>query len=311
MSQLDEFDYDFISIGTGAAGLAAIQYAARSGLKSLGIDTSIPGGQVLAISSLENYPGVFPGVNGFALIQTMQKQATEFGAKIIQAGVTALDKIDGKFFIETAKGKFSARAVVLATGAEHRKLGCPGEKEFEGRGVSYCATCDGPLFRNKNIFVIGGGDSACDEANYLSQLTEHVTIVHRRDEFRAQKAVADRVLKNPRIKVLWNSAVKEIKGSQKVEALAIENKATGQTSDFAADAVFVSVGMIPQNQLLSTLKTDEGGYIVTDERMRTSVEGLYAAGDIRSKPLRQVVTAVSDGAVAAFDAAALLRNQAK
>ncbi len=309
MSELAENEFDFISIGAGAAGLAAVQYAARSGLKSLALDISMAGGQVLTIATLENYPGLFPGVNGFTLIQTMQKQAQDFGAKITQAKATSLDKIQDKFLIETNKGKFFSRAVVLATGAEHRKLGVPGEKEFEGRGVSYCATCDGPLFKNKNIFVIGGGDAACDEANYLSQITEHVTLVHRRNELRAQKAVADRILKNQRITVLWNSVIKEIKGSQKVEAVTIENVADKSVKDFACDAVFVSVGMIPQNQLLSTLKTDDSGYLVTDDKMRTSVPGLYAAGDIRSKLLRQVVTAVSDGAVAAFDAAAYLRNR--
>ena len=303
-------EYDFISIGAGAAGLAAVQYAARSGLSALALDLSVAGGQVLKIASLENYPGVFPPANGYAFIQTMQEQAKAFGAQITSAQVKSIDKVQDKFEIETSKGKFAAKAIVLATGAEHRKLGVPGEKELEGRGVSYCAVCDGPLFRNKTIFVIGGGDAACDEANYLSQLAEKVFLVHRRDQLRAQKAVADRVLANPKISVLWNSVVAEIKGGQKVESVIIMDVKTRKLTELAADSVFVSVGMIPQNQLLSTLKTDEAGYIVTDEKMRTAIPGLYAAGDVRSKPFRQVVTATSDGAIAAFEAAEYIRSLA-
>ncbi|MCR5047208.1 MAG: thioredoxin-disulfide reductase [Treponema sp.] len=310
MSETNQNDFDFISIGAGAAGLAAVQYAARSGLTALALDISMAGGQVLTIANLENYPGVFPGVNGFALIQTMQKQAQAFGAKITSAQVKSIDKVQNKFEIETSKGKYVAKALVLATGAEHRKLGVPGEKEFEGRGVSYCAVCDGPLFRNKSIFVIGGGDAACDEANYLSQLTDKVFLVHRREELRAQKAVADRVLENQKITVLWNSVVEEIKGEQKVTSVVIKNVKTGQTEEKSADAIFVSVGMLPRNELLSTLKTDQSGYIVTDEKMQTSIPGLYAAGDVRSKPFRQVVTATSDGAIAAFEAASYIRSLA-
>ena len=310
MSENVQNEYDFISIGAGAAGLAAVQYAARSGLKALALDLSVAGGQVLKIAGLENYPGVFPAANGFSFIQTMQEQAKAFGAQIQSAQVKSIDKIKDKFEIETSKGKYSAKAVVLATGAEHKKLDVPGEKELEGRGVSYCAVCDGPLFRNKTIFVIGGGDAACDEANYLSQLAEKVFLVHRRDQLRAQKAVADRVLANPKITVLWNSVVQEIKGGQRVESIVLKNVQDGSLTEMPAAAVFVSVGMIPQNQLLSTLKTDEAGYIVTDEKMQTTIPGLYAAGDVRSKPFRQVVTATSDGAIAAFEAAEYIRSLA-
>jgi len=303
-------EYDFISIGAGAAGLAAVQYAARSGLSALALDLSVAGGQVLKIASLENYPGVFPPANGYAFIQTMQKQAEAFGAKITSASVKSIDKVQDKFEIETSKGKFAAKAIVLATGAEHRKLGVPGEKELEGRGVSYCAVCDGPLFRNKTIFVIGGGDAACDEANYLSQLAEKVYLVHRRDQLRAQKAVADRVLANPKITVLWNSVVQEIKGGQRVESIVLKNVQDGSLTEMPAAAVFVSVGMLPKNELISMLKTDQAGYIVTDEKMQTTIPGLYAAGDVRSKPFRQVVTATSDGAIAAFEAADYIRGLA-
>ncbi len=308
MSENVQNEYDFISIGAGAAGLAAVQYAARSGLKALALDLSVAGGQVLKIAGLENYPGVFPAANGFAFIQTMQEQAKAFGAQIQSVQVKSIDKIKDKFEIETSKGKYSAKAVVLATGAEHKKLDVPGEKELEGRGVSYCAVCDGPLFRNKTIFVIGGGDAACDEANYLSQLAEKVFLVHRRDQLRAQKAVADRVLANPKITVLWNSVVQEIKGGQRVESIVLKNVQDGSLTEMPAAAVFVSVGMLPKNELISMLKTDQAGYIVTDEKMQTTIPGLYAAGDVRSKPFRQVVTATSDGAIAAFEAAEYIRS---
>ncbi len=310
MSENVQNEYDFISIGAGAAGLAAVQYAARSGLKALALDLSVAGGQVLKIAGLENYPGVFPAANGFAFIQTMQEQAKAFGAQIQSVQVKSIDKIKDKFEIETSKGKYSAKAVVLATGAEHKKLDVPGEKELEGRGVSYCAVCDGPLFRNKTIFVIGGGDAACDEANYLSQLAEKVFLVHRRDQLRAQKAVADRVLANPKVTVLWNSVVQEIKGGQRVESIVLKNVQDGSLTEMPAAAVFVSVGMLPKNELISMLKTDQAGYIVTDEKMQTTIPGLYAAGDVRSKPFRQVVTATSDGAIAAFEAAEYIRSLA-
>lgn len=307
MSENVQNEFDFISVGAGAAGLAAVQYAARSGLSALALDISMAGGQVLKIAGLENYPGVFPAANGYALIQTMQEQAKAFGAEVASAQVKSIDKIQNKFKLETSKCQYFAKAVVLATGAEHRKLNVPGEKEFEGRGVSYCAVCDGPLFRNKTIFVVGGGDAACDEANYLSQLADKVYLVHRRDQLRAQKAVADRVLANPKISVLWNSVVTQILGEQKISAIVLQNTQTGETTQMPCDALFVSVGMVPQTELLSMLKTDEAGYIVTDEKMQTAIPGLYAAGDVRSKPFRQVVTAVSDGAIAAYEAAAYIR----
>lgn len=307
MSENVQNEFDFISVGAGAAGLAAVQYAARSGLSALALDISMAGGQVLKIAGLENYPGVFPAANGYALIQTMQEQAKAFGAEVASAQVKSIDKIQNKFKLETSKGQYFAKAVVLATGAEHRKLNVPGEKEFEGRGVSYCAVCDGPLFKNKTIFVVGGGDAACDEANYLSQLADKVYLVHRRDQLRAQKAVADRVLANPKISVLWNSVVTQILGEQKISAVVLQNTQTGATTQMPCDALFVSVGMVPQTELLSMLKTDPAGYIVTDEKMQTAIPGLYAAGDVRSKPFRQVVTAVSDGAIAAYEAAAYIR----
>lgn len=301
-TKLNEKNYDYIVIGSGVAGLASAQYAARGGLKTLVVDISIPGGQALTIPVLENYPGLFPAVSGIQFCQNMAEQAKSFGAEIIQSEVLSIDKIDATFKIETPKEKFSAYSILIATGAEHKKLGVPGEAELEGRGVSYCATCDGPFFRNRKIFVIGGGDSACDEAMYLSTLTDDVTLVHRRDKLRAQKAVADRLLANPKVKVMFNSKVKQIKGDGRVQSVELENVLTSEITECQCDAVFIFAGMNPVTKLVDMLPKDEGGYIKTQEDMSTIIPGLYVAGDIRSKSFRQVVTAVSDGAIAAHSA---------
>lgn len=301
-------EYDFVILGTGPAGLAACQYSARSGLSTLAVDTTVPGGQVLTIPKLENYPGVFPAVNGFELIGKMKEQAESFGARLIQEQVQSIDKIGSLFSIALSEKKIKAKAVLVSTGAGHRRLEIPGEKELEGRGVSYCATCDGPFFRNKVIAVVGGGDSACDEAMYLATLTDKVILIHRRNELRAQKAVAERVLSNKNIEVHFNSACKKINGSQKVESVLLTDTVTGEESELKCDAVFIFAGMEPRTELVPMLKTDSAGYIITDEKMETSIPGLYAAGDVRAKPFRQIVTAVSDGAVAAFEAAEYIRK---
>ena len=300
-------NFDFIIVGAGPAGMAAAQYAARSGLKTLLLDAGFPGGQVSMIFNLENYPGFFPAANGFEFIAKMKDQAVAFGANILQAQVSSIDKIQNDYSLKTSAGTFTAPAVLLATGAEHRKLGVPGEKEYFGRGVSYCATCDGPFFRNKKIVVVGGGDSACDEATYLSTIGQ-VTIVHRKASFRAQKAVAQRVLSNPAITVKFNSSVTAVFGDTKVSSVELTDTVTGEKSVLETDALFVSVGMLPKTDLLSTLQKDEGGYIITNEDMETSVPGLYAAGDVRSKSFRQVVTACADGAIAANSAQKFIRK---
>jgi len=308
MSDSNEKKYDYIIIGAGVAGLASAQYAARGGLKTLVIDVSIPGGQALTIPTLENYPGVFPALSGTDFCQNMRDQAESFGAEIIQSEVNSIDKVGSDFKIVTRKESYIGTAILIATGAEHRKLGVPGEDKLEGRGVSYCATCDGPFFRNRKIFVIGGGDSACDEAMYLSTLTDTVTLVHRRDTLRAQKAVADRLLANPKVNVIFNAKVKEIKGEGRVQSIELEDTVTGAVTEHNCDAVFIFAGMNPVTQLVEMLPKDEGGYIKTDDDMKTIMAGLYAAGDIRSKSFRQVVTAVSDGAIAAHSAGEYVRN---
>ena len=305
-------EYDFIIIGAGAAGLSAAQYASRAGLKTLVIDQSLPGGQVLNIMHLENYPGLFPSVDGASFIGSMEEQAKAFGAEIIQTSVSSIDKIGNDFLVNTSSGLYRSLTLLLATGAGHRKLNVPGEKEFEGRGVSYCATCDGPFFRNKNVIVVGGGDSACDEAMYLSTICSHVTVVHRKSSFRAQKAVADRVLSNPKISVEFNSVVKEIRGDKKVSSIIItqnQGDCTSTEKEISCDGVFIFVGMIPRTELFEILRKDESGYIVTDEKMATLVPGLFAAGDVRSKPFRQIITAASDGAIAAYQAGLFVREK--
>ena len=290
--------FDYIIIGAGPAGLSSAQYAARSGLKTIVLEGMGPGGQVAQIFELENYPGVFPAVNGFDFVETLRKQAEAFGAQIKQVQVTSIDKTGKDFVIQTKDTTYSAPALCIATGAVHKNLGVPGEEELKGRGVSYCATCDGPFFRNKKIVVIGGGDSACSEAVYLASLSKDVTIVHRRNEFRAQKALVDKML-NAGVKPIYDSVVKQINGQNKVESITLENVKTGEQSELECAAVFIFAGMAPQTDLVDMIKKDISGYIMTDENMQTSIPGLYAAGDVRSKPFRQIVTAVSDGAIAA------------
>lgn len=290
--------FDFIIIGSGPAGLSAASYAARGGLKTVVIENASEGGQVAQIADLENYPGVFPAVNGYDFIFTMKNQAEHFGAAFKHTQISSIDKSGNDFIVKTKDVDFVAPTLLIATGAFHRNLEVPGEKELTGRGVSYCAVCDGPFFKNKRIFVVGGGDSACSEAIYLSTVSSDVTIIHRRDSFRAQKAVIDKMLSSG-VKPMYDSVVKEIKGTAKVESIIVENVKTKETTEIPADAVFIFAGMLPQTALVDMLPKDKGGYIITNEEMETSVPGLYAAGDVRSKSFRQVVTAVSDGAIAA------------
>lgn len=307
MENLETEKFDYVIIGAGCAGLASAQYAARGGLSVLVLDLAGAGGQMLQIADLENYPGVFPAVDGATYMMTMQKQAESFGAKIVQAQVLSIDKTGGSFLVKTKKASYEATCLCIATGAIHRNLEVPGEKELSGRGVSYCATCDGPFFRNKKIVVVGGGDSACSEAIYLSTISGDVSIIHRRDKFRAQQAVIDKMFEAG-IKPVYDSVVKSINGQGRVQSVTIENVKTGEQSVLSTDAVFIFTGMLPQTDLVEMLPKDPSGYILTDENMETSVPGLFAAGDVRSKPFRQVVTAVSDGAIAAHVASERIRN---
>lgn len=297
-----EPQWDLVVIGAGGAGLGAAQYGARANLKTLLLEEMAPGGQALVIDRLENYPGIAEPVSGFDFADLMRRQAEEFGAEIRSSGVTALRREGNLFILETSDGPVSTWAVILATGAKHRHLDVPGETEFTGRGVSYCATCDGPFFKGKRILVVGGGDAACDEAMFLSKLTDRVILVHRKDRFRAQKALGERVLANPRIETRFHHAVKEIHGSKQVEAVTLVQTDTGREYREAVDAVFIFVGSLPQTALAGEAKKDEAGSLLTNDRMETSIPGLFAAGDVRATPFRQLITAVADGAVAAHSA---------
>jgi thioredoxin reductase (NADPH) len=298
-------DADLLIIGAGPAGLTAAQYGARANLRVLVLEQMAPGGQALLIDTLENYPGIAAGKTGFDFCQDLHRQAEEFGAAFLIEEAVSMAREAGLFTLTLANGeKRRAPAVILATGAKHRTLGVPGEETFYGRGVSYCATCDGPFFKNKRIFVAGGGDAACDEAQYLSRLSSQVILVHRRGRFRAQKALAGRVLHNPAIEVRFNTVIKEIRGEQKVSAVVLaqtdENcKETGSVHEEPADAVFIFTGTIPQSALVPEAKKDETGYIITNDKMESSIPGLFAVGDVRASPFRQVITAAADGAIAA------------
>lgn len=305
-------DYDLIVIGGGAAGLTAAQYGARAALHTLVIEQAANGGQCLLIEGLENYPGFPEPINGMDFTERFEEQARNFGASFKTATVRRVSKEGPVFVLTTDAATITASAVILATGAKHRTLDVPGEAEFQGKGVSYCATCDGPFFKGQKILVVGGGDAAFDEANFLSKLSDQVVLVHRRESFRAQKSLVRRVMDNPNIEVRTNTVVKELTGAPNmfgidaVDSVTFQDVLTGEESNEPFKAVFVFVGSIPQTSLAEDAQKDEAGYIVTDDHMRTSVEGLYAVGDVRTTPFRQLVVAASDGAIAAHDASAYI-----
>jgi len=290
-------DYDLIVVGGGPAGLAAGIYAARSGLKTLILEKVYVGGQITQTAHIENYPGYLEG-DGFALTDVFRKQAQKFGAQIKTEDVTKITS--GK--VATAQGEYSCKSIILAMGAKPAHLDVAGEKEFIGKGVSYCATCDGAFFRDKVVAVIGGGDAAVEEALFLSKFASKVYIVHRRDQLRATKIIADRAHANDKISFLWDSTVAQIEGEDKVSAMVLHNVKTAASQRVAVDGVFVYVGTKPQTELVSELvQLDERGFIITDKEQRTSTASVYAAGDICQKSLRQVITAAADGAIAAFN----------
>jgi thioredoxin reductase (NADPH) len=302
-------DTDLLILGAGPAGLAAAQYGGRANLKVLVIEQLSPGGQALVIDKLENYPGDVVPRSGFDFAQDMRRQAENFGAEIMGDAVLSLKKEGSIFTAVLGSGKeLCARAVILATGAVHRALDIPGEAEFHGRGVSYCAVCDGPFFKGKKILVVGGGDAACDEAQYLSLLSDQIILVHRRDKFRAQPGLAGRVLRNPRIEVRLNTRPVEIRGDKQVSAVILENTADHRQYEEPVSAVFIFAGTTPQTSLVPGAEKDGAGYIITDQRMESSIPGIFAAGDVRSSPFRQVVVAAAEGAIAAHCAAEYIEN---
>ena len=307
---MTNYDADLLILGAGPAGLSAAQYGARAALRVLALEQLAPGGQALLIDTLENYPGLIPARSGFDLADAMRQQAEDFGARFITAAAVSVSAADIRhpvpFTVTLDDGKkLTAPAVLIATGAKHRLLEIPGESELAGMGVSYCATCDGPFFKGKKIFVVGGGDAACDEARYLARLSPHIVLIHRRAEFRAQKALAARVMNDPRIEVRLNTRMLEIRGSDKVSSVVLETNDV--THEEPADAVFIFVGSVPQLPDLPPLLTSNAqGYIITNQSMEASIPGIFAAGDVRATPFRQVVVAAAEGAIAAHSAAAYI-----
>jgi thioredoxin reductase (NADPH) len=286
--------YDVAIIGGGPAGLSAAIYAARGGLKTVVFEKGLIGGQIVLTMEVENYPGFETVLSGYDLVEKMQKQAERFQAEFRSEDVKAIALEGCCKIIETDEGTYRAKSVILTTGAHPRKLNVPGEARFTGRGVSYCATCDGALYRDKVVAVIGGGDSAVEEAVFLTKF---------RDELRAVKIVQERALKNPKIEVVWDSVVQKIEGDKAVGSITLYNKKKDKETVLSVDGIFIYVGIIPNNELVeSRIELDEQGFILTDETMHTNVPGIYAAGDIIHKVLRQVVTAAADGAIAAFSA---------
>jgi len=295
--------YDVVIIGGGPAGLTAGLYTSRARLTTLLIEGALFGGQMTTTELVENYPGFPQGITGGELSSLMEEQAKRFGMETLNEEVIEVKLGGERKSIQTTGATYLCDAVIVCTGAEYRKLGVPGESEFRGKGVSYCATCDGAFFKDSEIVVVGGGDSALTEALFLAKFVKELTIVHRRDALRATKIYQERALANPKIKFLWNSVVQAIRGDQIVRSIMVKNVKTGEIKELTTEGVFLFVGLEPRTQFLKgLLQMDDGGYILTNEHCETSVKGVFAAGDCTKKLLRQIATAVGDGATAAFAA---------
>ena len=294
-------EYDIVIIGGGPAGLAAGLYASRGNVQTIILEKLIPGGQLNNTQDVENYPGM-DHMTGPEISQAMEAQTKRFGCEIINnCNITSVELLGKEKIIKTDKGTFTGKVVIIATGSEHRKLDVPVEKEYSGKGVSYCAVCDGAFFKEKELVVVCGGDSAVEEGTFLTKFAKKVTIVHRRDKFRAEKIIQDRAFKNPKISVIWNNGIKEVKGDGNgVTALKLIDVITNEEKDFTCDGVFIYVGLVPNTELFKgQIAMDEAGRIKTNERMETNIKGIYAAGDVRETPLKQAVTAAADGSLAA------------
>lgn len=295
--------YDVLVLGGGPAGYTAAMYAARAGLHCAVIEKLSVGGQMVLTDKIDNYPALPDGIDGYSLGQAMKQGADLSGASTIFAEILALELENPVKIVKTDSGDFSARTVIIATGADHKHLGLPQEEELIGRGVHYCATCDGMFYRNKTVVVIGGGNTAVGAAKYLARLCSRVILVHRRDTLRAGKAEQDALKNMENVEYRLNCAVTAFEHEKRVNAVHLRNLLSGEEEILPCDGVFISVGQTPNTQLLrSQIKLDESGYILADESTKTNLDGVFAAGDVRTKPLRQVVTACADGAVAAAQA---------
>ncbi|GAA6513819.1 thioredoxin-disulfide reductase [Merdimmobilis hominis] len=300
--------YDVIIIGAGPAGLAAGSYAGRARMDTLIIEKDKDGGQIVITAEIENYPGGVDEESGPSLIGRMAKQAEHFGAQKVKDTIVDVELEGDVKHLKGLKGDYYGKTVIIATGAHPKPIGCPGEKEFTGKGVSYCATCDGSFFEDFDIYVVGGGDSAVEEAMYLTKFGRQVTLIHRRDQLRAAKSIQEKAFANPKMKFMWNTTVEELKGDGILTSMVVKDTVTGETREIVANeedgtfGVFVFIGFEPHGELFEGKVEMKNGYIVTDDNMKTNIPGVFAAGDIRVKSLRQVVTAAADGAIAATQA---------
>ena len=297
--------YDLIILGAGPAGLSAGLYAGRAKLKTLIIEKSIEGGQISGTTDVENYPGI-KLISGLELGMTMKEQAQNFGCEFVSEIVEEVILEGDVKKVKTSSGEYEAKSIILATGAKARKIGAPGEAEFEGRGVSYCSTCDAAFYQDLDVYVVGGGDAAIDEALFITKFAKNVYIIHRRDSLRASKSLQDRAFANDKIHFIWDSVVEEIKGDKIVNELVLKNVKTGELTNIKASdepfGTFVFIGYIPETKLYEGQIDMEKGYILTDDEMRTNIPGVFAAGDLRKKTVRQVITAASDGSIAGINA---------
>ncbi|HHU92179.1 MAG TPA: thioredoxin-disulfide reductase [Halanaerobiaceae bacterium] len=298
-----------VIIGGGPAGLTAAIYGTRAGLDPIILMGPEPGGQITTSPEVENYPGFPDGVNGFDLMQKMIQQVENLGGRMVYELVEEVDFSRKPYRIKSSGGLYEADAVIISTGASPRKLGLENEKRLLGKGVSYCATCDGAFFKGQEVAVVGGGDTALEEANYLTNFCSKVYIIHRRDEFRATRILQERVMNNPKIEIIWDSELEDILGEDRVEALLLRNNKTEERKELPVSAVFIAIGHIPNTGLFKEyLELDAGGYIVTDKKHSTNIEGIYAAGDVQDPLYRQVITSAGAGAAAAIEASRYIDN---
>lgn len=296
----DKSPFQLIIIGGGPAGLTAGIYAKRAGIDTLLLEKAVPGGMITMTEIVENYPGFPDGISGVAVGQKLEAHARKYGLDIVFGNVIKLEQMKGLFKVSTEEHSYSSKTIIIATGSTPRKLGIKGEDTYTGKGVSFCATCDGPFYKDKNVAVIGGGNGALEEALFLTKFAKLVTIIHRRDRLRADKVLEDRAKANPKIFFKLNSVVEEIKGDNKVRSIKLKDLDSDQSSSINIDGAFIYAGYEPNTGLIRDLaKLEDTGCVITDDALRTSVDGLFAAGDIRKKTLRQVVTAAADGAIAA------------
>jgi thioredoxin reductase (NADPH) len=298
----DQNHYDVIIIGSGPAGYTAGIYTSRANLSTLIISGTLPGGQLMTTSEVENYPGFPNGIFGPELMMNMRQQAERFGAVIVDDEVLKVDFKKRPFTITTHAETYTGEATLVCTGASPRKLGIPAEQQFSGRGVSYCATCDGPFFKGENIVVVGGGDTAMEEATFLTKFGKSVRVVHRRDSLRASKILQQKALENPKIEFIWNNVVADIKGNNKISTILVKDINTGKERAIETGGLFVAIGHEPNTAIFKgQLELDDKGYIVLTQHTKTSVEGVFAAGDVHDHRYRQAVTAAGFGCMAAID----------